>query len=99
MRIRPIHDKVLIEMDPFDDGFGDSGIVRPQIARDKPMMGTVIGAGPGLWTRYGFLRTTLRPGDRVLVPWVRGHDLVIDGRFCIMISEFASDDVIALEAA
>lgn len=97
MRIVPLHDRVLVEMDPPDDEFGSTGIARAQIARDKPMVGTVRGAGPGVHTKRGFRRTTLRPGDRVQVPWGRGHDMVIGGRLHVFVHEFANDDVVALE--
>ena len=99
MKIRPLRDRVLVEMDPFDEEFGSTGIIRAQIAYDKPMTGTVRGVGPGVQTKHGFIRTTLRPGDRVQVPWGRGHDMVIDGRLFVFVHEFAGDDVVALEEA
>jgi co-chaperonin GroES (HSP10) len=101
MKIRPRNDKVLVELDDFEKMFGeDSAIIRPEIAFDKPLWGTVRGVGPGKYSRKGvFLRTTLRPGDRVLVPWVRGHDLSIAGKLHVMVSEFAKDDIIAVEKA
>lgn len=95
MKIRPLQDRVLVELDPLEDEFGLSGIVRPDIALDKPRTGTVLAAGPGVSTKRGFRATTLRAGDRVYVPPARGVDLAIAGRMHVMVREFADGDVIA----
>lgn len=96
MKVRPIKDRVLIELDAFERNFGDSKLIRPDIAFDKPLWGTVRGVGPGAHDKKGrFIPTTVRPGDRVYVPPARGHDLHIGGRFCIMVKE---SDIDAIEA-
>lgn len=87
MRITPLRDKVLVALDPFDKYFEETGILRPEIAFDKPMKGTVQGRGP---------LSTLEPGTRVLVPWARGHDFGIGGRAHVMVSEFADSDIVAI---
>lgn len=80
--------KVLVELDPFEKYFDKGQLLkRPQIAYDKPMLGTVRGVGRGC---------TVRPGHRVLVPWARGHDLGIAGQHHVMVSEYADDDIIAV---
>jgi chaperonin GroES len=94
MKIRPLQDRVLVELDDFEDEFGASGLVRPDIALDKPRTGTVLAAGPGVPTKRGFRATTLCAGDRVYVPPARGVDLTIAGRLHVMAREFG-DDVIA----
>ena len=72
MKLTPVTDQILIEMDPIESKFGDSDLVRPDIAKDAPVWGTVRGVGPGrVVERHGkrvFLPTSLTTGQRVLVP-------------------------------
>lgn len=88
MRLRPVQDEVLVKLDPFEKEFGDSGIVRPDIAYDKQMWGTVRGVGKGYRDKKGrFIPTTLKIGQRVYCPWVTGHDLDINGEPHLKIRE------------
>lgn len=83
MKLTPTTDQVLIEMDPIEQTFGDSDLVRPDIAKDAPVWGTVRGAGPGrVVERHGkrvFLPTSLEPGQRVLVPMCAGKRINVGG--------------------
>jgi chaperonin GroES len=91
MKIRVIGDHVLVKLDRLDDTWGDSGLVRPDCAAEKPMWGEVMAVGPGaVEKRAGrsvFIATTLERGQRVMVPWGTGHDLKIDGRLHVQLSE------------
>lgn len=88
MKLTPIRDQVLVELDPQETEFGDSGIARPENAHDKPMWGTVVGVGPGKDNERGhFIPTELHVGDRVFVPWSTGQDLTIGGKPHVFIRE------------
>lgn len=97
MRLRPIGDRVIVELDPLEADFGDSGLARPDIAMDKPRWGTVRGVGPGIQGKRGFVPTTLRPGQRVYVPWAKGHDMSIGGRPHVVVHEYGEGDVLAVQ--
>lgn len=64
---RPLHDRVLarrIEQDAKSSG----GIIVPDTAKEKPMEGEIIAAGPGLRGEDGKLHPLdVNVGDRVLL--------------------------------
>ena len=98
MKVYPIHDRVLVSFDQFERTFGDSDLIRPDIAFDKPIWGTVRGVGPGKINKRGNrIPMTLKPGDRVLVPFAKGHEMSIDGRLFAFVSEYADNDILAVE--
>jgi len=102
MRILPLKDRALVELDPIDETFCEGAlgpIVRPDIAKDKPRCGTVRGVGPGIDGKRGFRATTLQVGDRVSVPWGKGVDLKIGGRLHVFVREFADGDIVGVEDA
>lgn len=95
MKLTPILDRILVELDPFEQTFGDSTLVRPDIAMDKPRWGTVRGCGAGAIGKRGQRKpTSVHPGQRVYVPWATGHDLVIGGRLHLAVREA---DILAVE--
>ena len=61
-----IQDRVLVNVEPSADVNPGGTIVMPAEATNR---GTVLAVGPGmtrkLGQRYGFVPTTLEPGDRV----------------------------------
>jgi co-chaperonin GroES (HSP10) len=88
MKLTPIVDGVLVRLDPFEETFGaDSKLVRPDIAKEKPVWGVVLGVS-ALATR------SVHVGDRVCVPWRTGHDLKISGRLCVKVAE---DQILAVD--
>lgn len=102
MKLHPRNDQVLVELDPFEETYGDTDLVRPDIGLEKPRWGTVRGVGPGIPTKRGFKETTLKSGDRVLVPWARGRDIKIGGRAFVFVREFndrEGGDILAVEDA
>ena len=94
MRIAPLahSDNVLVELDPFatkggEEDFYGSGIIRPEVAEERSLWGTVRAVGGGRETKRGIVLTTVRPGDRVLVPWNEGDEMTINEKLHIMIPE------------
>ena len=88
MKISPIGNKVLVELDPLEETFNSSVIIRPNIAQEKPVWGKVLAIGEGLYTRKSaFIRTELNAGDRVFIPWRSGHDFKINGKLHIFVKE------------
>lgn len=86
--LKPVGDMVLVRLDQCDENFGNSVLVRPDVAKDKPKWGTVVAAGPGRHTKKNkWLPMSLVVGNRVCVPWATGHDMTIGGREHVMLHE------------
>jgi co-chaperonin GroES (HSP10) len=91
MKLQPVGDQVLVQLDPRPDKFGDL-LVRPDIAAEKPIWGTVLGTGPGRMTKGSsgqdrWLPVTVSVGDRVCLAWGTGHDIKIGGKHMVFIHE------------
>lgn len=88
MKLTPVINKILVRLDELETTFGDSVIIRPDIAKEKPMWGTIAALNGGFYTRKGVLvNSELTAGARVLCPWRTGHDMKINGRLHIMVDE------------
>lgn len=91
MKLKPIQDLVLIKLDPFEKTFESdytgSIIERPQIANEKPRVGTVIGVGDGKTYKKGYRPTSVNNGDRVIIDWSTGHDMQNGNRLYVWAPE------------
>jgi chaperonin GroES len=89
---------VRVRLDHFEAEFGDSGLVRPDIAKDMPITGEVVGVGPGVYKKRGkkhvFIPTTLKIGQRVYIPWATGVQMKYAGALHVQLSE---DQILAVE--
>jgi chaperonin GroES len=85
MALRPLHDRVLIRRVE-----SEGGIIIPDTAKEKPMEGEVISAGPGARGEDGKLQPMdVRAGDRVLFGKWSGTEVKRDGEELIIMK--ASD--------
>lgn len=96
MRLRPLHDWVLIKrMEPEERTAG--GIIIPASAKEKPSEGVVRAVGPGRYkTEKGkkekkFIPTVLKPGERVLFVDYKARDIDLNGEEITLVRE---DDVL-----
>jgi chaperonin GroES len=66
MKFRPLHDRVLIRrVESEEKSLG--GIIIPDTAKEKPMEGEVVAAGPGARGEDGKIQPMeVKSGDRVL---------------------------------
>lgn len=92
-KIIPYKDRVVIKLDPMEDEFGDSTIIRPHVAKSKSLWGTVVTVGKG-GRRINDEWFSFDKGDRVCVPWRTGFDVVIDGHAHVITK---ADEIIAIE--
>ena len=66
MKFRPLHDRVVVRRIEEQERTA-GGIIIPDTAKEKPMQGEVIAAGPGLRDESGKLvPLDVKVGDRVL---------------------------------
>ena len=87
MKFRPLHDRVLIrriEQEAKTAG----GIIIPDTAKEKPMEGEVVAAGPGARGEDGNVHPLdVKPGDRVLFGKWSGSEIKIDGEELLVMKE------------
>jgi len=64
--IRPVRDYCLVQQDRAD-AMTKGGIIIPDNAKERPVIGTVLAVGPGRVLETGvFVETEVKVGDRVL---------------------------------
>ncbi len=95
MNFRPLQDRVLvrrIEQEERTKG----GILIPDTAKEKPMEGEVIAAGPGARGDDGKLNPLdVKVGDRVLFGKWSGTEIKIDGEDLVVMKEFDIMGIVA----
>ena len=93
MKVRPLHDRVLIkrvERETLTKG----GIIIPDTAKEKPIQGTVVAAGNGKALDNGEARAlTVKPGDTVLFSKYSGTEIKIEGEEHLIMRE---DDILGI---
>ena len=93
MKIRPLHDRVLVKRNE-EDSTSSGGIVIPDSATEKPIKGEVIAVGNGKLLENGELRALdLKAGDQVLFGKYSGTEVKVDGEELLVMKE---DDVMAV---
>ena len=79
MKFRPLHDRVLIRRVESEEKTA-GGIIIPDTAKEKPMEGEVVAAGPGARGDDGKLQPMdVKAGDRVLFGKWSGTEVKLDG--------------------
>ena len=87
MGLRPLHDRVLIRRVESEEKTR-GGIIIPDTAKEKPMEGEVIAAGPGVRGEDGTLHALdVKTGDRVLFGKWSGTEVKIDGQELLIMKE------------
>jgi chaperonin GroES len=87
MKLRPLHDRVLVRR-VDQEAKTTGGIIIPDTAQEKPMEGEVIAAGPGARGEDGKVHPLdVKTGDRVLFGKWSGTEIKIDGEELMMMKE------------
>ena len=93
MKIRPLHDRVVIKR-LEDERTSPGGIVIPDSATEKPMRGEVLAIGPGKSLDNGDIRAlALKVGDIVLFGKYSGTEIKLGGHEVVVMRE---DDVMGV---
>jgi chaperonin GroES len=93
MKIRPLHDRVVIKR-LEEERTSPGGIVIPDTATEKPIRGEVLAVGKGKILENGDIRPLdLKVGDRVLFGKYSGTEVKVDGQDVLVMRE---DDVMAV---
>ena len=87
MKFRPLHDRVLIKRVQEEEK-SKGGIIIPDTAKEKPMEGEVVAAGPGARGEDGKIQPMdVKAGDRVLFGKWSGTEVKLDGEEMIIMKE------------
>ncbi|MGH7030357.1 MAG: co-chaperone GroES [Stellaceae bacterium] len=87
MTFRPLQDRVLVRRIEEEEK-SRGGIIIPDTAREKPMEGEVLAAGPGARGEDGRLHPLdVKIGDRVLFGKWSGTEIKIDGEDLVIMKE------------
>ena len=87
MGFRPLHDRVLVRRTDSDE-VSSGGIIIPDTAKEKPMEGEVVAAGPGARDDRGAVHPLdVGEGDRVLFGKWSGTEIRIDGEELLVMRE------------
>ena len=99
MKFRPLHDRVLIRRVESEEKTA-GGIIIPDTAKEKPMEGEVVAAGPGARGDDGKLQAMdLKAGDRVLFGKWSGTEVKLDNEELIIMKESDVMGIIVHDAA
>ena len=87
MKIKPLHDRVLIKrIDAEEKTAG--GIIIPDTAKEKPMQGEVVAVGAGARDESGKVQPLdVKAGDIVLFGKWAGTEVKVDGTEMIVMKE------------
>ncbi|MBV8334133.1 MAG: co-chaperone GroES [Alphaproteobacteria bacterium] len=87
MKFRPLQDRVLVRRIEEEEKT-KGGIIIPDTAKEKPMEGEVLAAGPGVRGEDGKLHPLdVKIGDRVLFGKWAGTEIKIDGEDLVVMKE------------
>jgi chaperonin GroES len=86
-KFRPLHDRVVVRRLNAEEKTA-GGIIIPDTAKEKPMEGEVVAAGPGARNETGALvALEVKAGDRVLFGKWSGTEVKIDGEELLIMKE------------
>lgn len=93
MKIKPLHDRVIVKRSDAEEKTA-SGIIIPDTAKEKPQEGVVIAVGSGVRKDDGTLiPLDVKEGDKVLFGKYAGTEIKLDGEEFLMMKE---DDIMGI---
>ncbi|MFY7697282.1 MAG: co-chaperone GroES [Legionella sp.] len=93
MKIRPLHDRVVVRRIP-EELKSAGGIVIPDSAAEKPMRGEIIAVGAGKILDNGEVRAlAVKVGDTVLFGKYSGTEVKVNGQEMVVMRE---DDIMGV---
>jgi len=93
MKVRPLHDRVIVKRVKEEEKT-KGGIIIPDTAKEKPVEGKVIAVGDGKVTDDGKkIPLEVKAEDKILFGKYAGTEIQIDGEEHLIMRE---DDIIAI---
>jgi chaperonin GroES len=96
IQFRPLHDRLVVQRLEEEQKTA-GGIVIPDTAKEKPIQGKVLAAGPGKISDDGNVRPLdVKVGDKVLFGKYAGTEIKLDGEEYLVMRE---DDIMGIIVA
>ena len=93
MMLKPLADRVVVKPSKAEE-MTKGGIIVPDTAKEKPVWGEVVAAGPGKLTDEGKkVPMEVKVGDKVLYGKYSGTEVTVDGEEVLIMRE---SDVFAI---
>ena len=93
MKIRPLHDRVIVKR-LEEDRTSPGGIIIPDTAAEKPVQGKIVAVGKGKILEDGNVRPLdVTVGDKILFGKYSGTEVKLDGDELVVMRE---EDVMAV---
>ena len=87
MKIRPLHDRVMVRR-VAEDERSAGGIIIPDTAKEKPMEGKVVAVGSGGRDENGkVMKLDVKRGDKILFGKWSGTEVTVDGEELLIMKE------------
>ncbi len=88
MNVKPLADRVLVLPDPAEEKTA-GGLFIPDTAKEKPLAGKVVAAGPGTKD----VQMEVKVGDRVLYGKYAGTEITVEGTSYLIMKQ---NDILAI---
>lgn len=96
VQFRPLHDRVVVQR-LEEELKTPGGIVIPDTAKEKPIQGKILAAGPGKIAEDGKIRPLdVKIGDTILFGKYSGTEIKLDGEEYLVMRE---DDIMGVITA
>jgi len=92
MKIRPLHDRVVVRR-MEEETTSAGGIVLPGSAAEKPDQGEIVAVGNGQVTDNGVRALDVKVGDTVMFGKYAGTEIKVDGEELLVMKE---EDIVAV---
>lgn len=87
MKVKPLSDRIIIKPSPAEEKT-KGGIILPDTAKEKPVIGEVVAVGPGRKSDDGkIVPMEVKAGDKVLYGKYSGTEVTIDGQEYLIMRE------------
>ena len=87
MKIRPLHDRVMVRR-VGEDERSAGGIIIPDTAKEKPMQGKVVAVGTGVRDENGkIMKLDVKKGDKILFGKWSGTEVTVDSEELLIMKE------------
>lgn len=94
VKVRPLHDRILVERLENDEQKSAGGIFIPDTAQEKPQQGKIVAVGAGKIGDDGKrIKLDVKKGDTILFGKYSGNEIKLDGTEYLIMRE---DDVLAI---
>ncbi|MBC8416025.1 MAG: co-chaperone GroES [Candidatus Cloacimonetes bacterium] len=94
MKLKPLDDRVVIEIKEELEEKNVGGIIIPDTAKEKPQIGEIIAVGPGKINDEGkIIPVSVKVGDKILYGKYGGTEVDIEDKKYLIIS---SSDILAI---